>query len=152
MKASFRAIFTKSLNRKIKRFPKPADVPAPSGGWVRAIRLATGMPANYAARKLKVTRQGFAELEKSEAAGTISLKSLQRAGDALNCQLVYALVPRNGSLGKLIIERAVARARKTLQPVSHSMSLESQGTKPGPKVRELAKKLAAQPNRKLWME
>jgi predicted DNA-binding mobile mystery protein A len=152
MKASFRTILAKSLNRKIKRFPKPADVPAPAGGWLRAIRLATGMPANYAARKLKVTRQGFAELEQREAAGTITLKSLQRAADALNCQLVYALVPRTGSLGKLIVERAIAQAKKTLQPVAHSMTLESQGTKSGPKVRELAKKLAAQPSRKLWME
>jgi predicted DNA-binding mobile mystery protein A len=150
MKVTFRRVLASVISRKIRKFPKPGEAPVPPGGWLRAIRLATGMPASYPAKKLGLTQQGFDALEKNEAAGAITLKSLKRAADAMECDVVYALVPRGGSIGTMILRQAVARARKAILPVAHSMRLESQGSKPGPKVRELARKLAAHPSRTLW--
>lgn len=150
MKINFRRILASVISRKIRKFPKPRDVPVPVGGWLRAIRMATGMPASYPAKKLGLTQQGFDALEKSEAAGAITLKSLKRAADAMECDVVYALIPRSGSVGTMILQQAVARARKAILPVAHSMHLESQGSKPGPKVRDLARRLAARPGRTLW--
>ena len=151
MKPAFRKILSRVISKKLQKFPKCVDVPVPPGGWLRAIRLATGMPASYPASKLGLTQQGFDALEKSEAAGGIALKSLKRAADAMDCDLVYAVVPRGGgSVGAMIERQAVARARKQILPIAHSMRLESQGSKPGPKVRELARKLAAHPSRALW--
>jgi predicted DNA-binding mobile mystery protein A len=152
MKPSFRSLLARVVTRKLRKFPKPVEVAPPAGGWLRAIRLATGMPASYPASKLNLTRQAFAELEKNEALGTISLKSLQRAAQAVDCDLVYALIPRTGSLQNMIVKQALARAKNAILPVAHSMNLESQGTKsgPGPKVRALARKLAARPSRELW--
>ena len=69
------------------------------------------MPATYPAAKLNLTRQSFAELEKTEALGTIMLKSLRRAAEAVDCDLVYALVPRAGSLQTMIVKQAIARER-----------------------------------------
>jgi predicted DNA-binding mobile mystery protein A len=152
MNPSLRRILTSVISKKLRKFPKHAEAPVPPGGWLRAIRLATGMPANYPAKKLGLTQQGFDALERSEAAGTIMLKSLKRAADAMGCDLVYALIPRSGSVRTIIERQAVARARRQILPVAHSMRLESQGSKPGPKVRELAKKLAAHPSRTLWNE
>jgi len=119
---------------------------------LRAIRLATGMPASYPAKKLALTQQGFDSLEKSEAAGAITLNSLRRAADAMGCDVVYGIVPRRGSLRAMIDRQAIARARKAILPVAHSMHLESQGSSSGPKVRELARRLASSPNRTLWAE
>ncbi len=150
MKPSFRSLLAQVITRKLRKFPKPIEAAPPAGGWLRAIRLATGMPSSYPAAKLNLTRQSFAELEKNEAVGTITLKSLQRAAQAVDCDLVYALVPRSGSLQTMIVKQALAQAKNAILPVAHSMSLESQGTKIGPKVRALAKKLAARPSRELW--
>jgi len=150
MSPSFRRVLANVISKKLRKFPRPGEAPVPAGGWLRAIRLATGMPATYPARKLGLTQQGFDALEKSEALGAISLKSLKRAADAMNCDLVYAVVPRDGSLRSMIDRRAVARARREILPVAHSMRLESQGSKPGPKIRELARKLAAHPSHSLW--
>ncbi|MGH7982759.1 MAG: mobile mystery protein A [Candidatus Udaeobacter sp.] len=152
MNSSFRRVLTSILSKKISRFPKPAEAPVPPNGWLRAIRLATAMPAIYPAKKLGLTQQGFDALEKSEAAGSITLKSLKRAADAMDCDLVYALIPRSGSVRTLVERRALAKARSEILPVSHSMHLENQGTKIGPNVRALAKKLIAQRNRELWRE
>jgi predicted DNA-binding mobile mystery protein A len=152
MTPSFRRSLANVISKKLRKFPKHAEAHVPPTGWLRAIRLATGMPATYPAKKLGLTQQGFDALEKSEAAGAITLKSLKRAADAMGCDLVYAVVPRGGSVRTMIDRQAVARARRQILPVAHSMRLESQGSKPGPKVRELARRLAIQPSRALWNE
>ena len=150
MKPAYRRLLVNVISRKISKFPQLKDAPVPPGGWLRAIRTAIGMPGSFAAQRTQVTQQGFSILEKSEAAGTISLNSLKRAANAIDCDLVYALVPRQGTLRKLIERQAASRARKAILPVSHSMHLESQGSNPGAKVRELARRLAAKPGRALW--
>jgi len=44
----------------------------------------------------------------------------------LDCDLVYALVPRAESMQALIVERARVQARKSVLAVEHSMALEDQ--------------------------
>ncbi len=98
----------------------------PPKGWVRAIRDALGMTGGQLGARLGVRPQSIQDLEASEAAGTIQLKSLRRAAEALDCTLVYALVP-NTSLEDMVETRARAIARRDLGRVSHSMALENQG-------------------------
>jgi predicted DNA-binding mobile mystery protein A len=52
---------------------------------------------------------------------------LRRAAEALDCTLVYALVP-NSSLEAVIEARARKIATRELHRVSHTMRLEAQGT------------------------
>lgn len=66
-------------------------------------------------------------LEKSEAADTIQLKTLRRAAEALDCTLVYALVP-NTSLDAMVKARAREIALRDLGHVLHTMRLEAQQT------------------------
>jgi predicted DNA-binding mobile mystery protein A len=65
-------------------------------------------------------------LEKSEAEYRITLGSLRDAADALGCQLVYALVPKSGSMQELAEERARTKAAENVRAVEHSMALEDQ--------------------------
>ena len=55
----------------------------------------------------------------------ISLATLRKLADALDCELQYALVPRK-QLGQQLNERALLVASDRLRPVSHSMALEDQ--------------------------
>jgi predicted DNA-binding mobile mystery protein A len=66
---------------------------------MRAIRDAIGMSGVQLAKKLGVRPQTIEAFERSEATGAIQLKTLRRAAEALDCTLVYALVPK-ASLGK----------------------------------------------------
>ena len=73
---------------------KPEDrFKAPPKGWIRAIRDALGMTGVQFARRLRIRPQSVDALEQSEATGSIQLKTLRRAAEALDCTLVYALVP-----------------------------------------------------------
>ena len=107
---------------------KPEDrFRAPPKGWIRAIRDALGINGVQFARRLGVRPQSVEALEKSEAEGTIQLKTLRRAAGALDCTLVYALVP-NTSLAGIIDARARKIAMRDLGRVAHTMKLEAQGT------------------------
>jgi predicted DNA-binding mobile mystery protein A len=72
-----------------------------------------------------VRQPTIADLERSEAKGSIKLVTLQRAAEALDCTLVYALIP-NKALETTIRDRARAFVRRRRQPVEHTMLLEDQ--------------------------
>jgi predicted DNA-binding mobile mystery protein A len=97
----------------------------PRAGWIRAIRDALGMSGVQFAARLAVARQSVDDLEKSETKESITLASLQRAADALDCDLVYALVPRT-SLQQAVNDRARMIARRALARVDQTMVLEDQ--------------------------
>jgi predicted DNA-binding mobile mystery protein A len=103
----------------------PREVPA--GGWIQTIRKALGMSGRQLAGRLGVTRQALAFLEQREAEGTISLAALSRAADSLECDLVYALVPRT-PLGAYVEAEARTRAMAEVNRVAHSMHLEEQAS------------------------
>jgi predicted DNA-binding mobile mystery protein A len=100
---------------------------APPKGWIRAIRDALGMTGVQFAKRLHIRPQSVDALEKSEANGAIQLKTLRRVAEALDCTLVYALVP-NTSLEGVVHERARKIATRDLGRVAHTMKLEAQET------------------------
>ena len=100
----------------------------PVRGWVKGIREALGMTTAQLANRLGVKQPSVVAIEQSEAKGAIELATLRRAAEALDCTLVYALVP-NKPLETTIRERARAFARRRRGPVEHSMVLEDQKVK-----------------------
>ena len=107
---------------------KPTDrFDPPTRRWIRAIRDALGMSGVQLARRLNIRPQSVEALERSEADGTIQLKTLRRVAEALDCTLVYALVPKE-TLEVSVHKRAKKIALRALRRASHSMKLEAQET------------------------
>lgn len=77
------------------------------------------------AKRMGVAQPSVVALERSEAAGRIQLDTLRRAAEALDCTLVYALVP-NRSLEETIQARAREIAAVELARIEHTMRLEDQ--------------------------
>lgn len=97
----------------------------PRDGWVRAVREALGMSLADLAARMHVAESTVLRLERGERAGTTQLDTLRRAADALDCELVYALIPRT-ALAEQVDEQAHRVARRTLAAVVHTMALEDQ--------------------------
>lgn len=97
----------------------------PHRGWIRAIRDALGMSASELGKRLGVRQQTIHDLEVSERRRTIQLDTLARAADAMDCDLVYALVPRT-SLEESVRSRARRKAVSHLGPIAHHSRLEDQ--------------------------
>ncbi len=114
----------RSLDRSLAPLA-PIPRRRPPKGWIRAIRDALGMTAEQLGERMGVSQPTVQGLEGSEAEDTIQLKTLRRAAEALNCELVYVLLPRD-SLQKTYETAARDLARRELGAISHSMALEDQ--------------------------
>jgi predicted DNA-binding mobile mystery protein A len=124
----------------------------PPKGWVKAIREALNMSTAQLARRMGISQPSVAGVEQSESAGRIQLDTLQRAAEALNCRLVYALVP-NESLETTVRARARRLAIEHLGSVDHTMTLEDQSVKDSEARERQIEELAEQINaRALWDE
>jgi predicted DNA-binding mobile mystery protein A len=102
-----------------------AQSPRPPKGWLRAVRDALGMTAAQMGRRLGISQPSIVGLEQSEANGSITLRTLQRAAEALGCRLVYALIPEK-PLADTVRERAELLADRQTKAVKHTMRLEDQ--------------------------
>ncbi len=83
------------------------------------------MSTRQLAGRIGVERATAADLERSEAAGTITLKSLERASSGLGARVIYALVP-DDSLENLLRGQAEKKANQMLARVDTTMELEQQ--------------------------
>lgn len=115
----------RSLDEKLTIFQPVEQHQPPAKGWIRALRDSLGLSSAQLGKRLGVRSQSIDDLEKSEAGGGISLDSLRRVGQAMDCTLVYALVP-NTSLEAMVQRRAETLANAAVLGVSHTMALEDQ--------------------------
>jgi predicted DNA-binding mobile mystery protein A len=125
----------------------------PPQGWIKTIRMALGMTSGVLAQRVgDVSDSAIRKLEIAEAEDAITLASLRRVAEALDCELQYALIPRL-PLKQMLSEQASIVAGKQMERVSHTMALEDQ------KVRDsvtraqkklLMESLLAGSKRRLW--
>lgn len=108
----------------------------PPKGWIRAIRDALGMSGAQLGRRLGMKAQSIADIEKSEVSGTVQLRTLRKVAEALDCVVIYALVPKS-SLEKTVQARAREIAGKELDRVAHTMELEAQGLSPAERAEQV---------------
>lgn len=114
------------LDTKIKAFAQLVNVATPPTGWTKAIRMALGMSLQQLANRLSMTKQSAQEMEQREKDGSISIKSLREAAKALDMELVYGFVPKDGSLDALVNRKATELATRIVARTSNTMKLEDQ--------------------------
>ena len=113
------------LDERFQQFGPAERYRAPARGWIRAIRQALGITTAQLAKRMGVRQPSIVDLERSEEKGSIALATLRRAAEALDCSLVYVLIP-NEPLETTIRERARTFLRRRRRPVEHTMLLEDQ--------------------------
>ena len=105
---------------RVATLPSP-----PPTGWIQTIRESLGMTAAALAKRLGMTGAGLRGIEASEADKRITLATLRKVADALDCDLRYALVPRQ-PLDDKLMARAKSVVAAQMGSVAHSMALEDQ--------------------------
>jgi predicted DNA-binding mobile mystery protein A len=145
------ALARKSLD---KRLSPLRDMPlaVPPRGWLRAIRESLSMTTRQLADRMGVARSRINALEKAELSGATTLKSLRAAAEAMDCTLVYAIVPTK-SLDAIMRARAAEKAHVELAHLHHTMTLENQAMARADLEQErtrLIDELLAGSARRLW--
>lgn len=74
--------------------------------WLKAAREGLFLSASSMARKLKIARSAYSKFEENEENGSISIATLAKAAEAMDCELVYAIRPKSRKhFSKIIWEK-----------------------------------------------
>ncbi|WP_029038481.1 mobile mystery protein A [Salinimicrobium xinjiangense] len=148
-----RTLLIEQLDQKLKAFSQTRGVLVPERGWINTIRTTLNMTLAQLGTKLNITRQGVKRIEESEANGTITLNSLKDVANAMDLKLVYALVPKGGTIDDLIQLKAEKLAQKIVLRTNQNMKLEDQGIgdeKIAKTIKELANEIKREMRKSLW--
>jgi len=110
------------VNRAASRL---VDFTEPNEGWVVTVRKALGMSGAQLARRLGVSRASVSQTERNELSGSVTIKHMRNAAEALGCRFVYAIIPKE-RIEDVVGDQATRKAKKLVQRVSGHMALESQ--------------------------
>lgn len=153
MKDTKQLLMLKQMDAKLQVFTPLLNSTPPPKGWLNAVRKTFKMSLRQFGERLGITAPSAEGLEKREVEKTITLKSLEQAGNALNMKLVYGFVPIDGSLEKTIENRAKELAIEIVKTTSHTMALEDQANsneRLKQAVEEKVKQLMYEMPRYLW--
>jgi len=121
-----RKLQLEQLDKKFKKLSVLKDVTPPHIGWIKTVRTVLGMSMNQLAKKIGVTSQSVLESEQREKEGSISIKLLRNIANALDMELVYGFIPKDGSIDDLITKKAQKLATEIVMRTSNTMKLEDQ--------------------------
>ena len=142
----------RQLDKQLKELQPFAQIPRPR----MRMGLRTERYSGYVIPTISVAfghrQPTITKLESSKAQEIISLKSLRKLAEAMDCTLVYALVP-NYSLEKTLTQQAEYCATQLKRRVERAMSLEAQEQAFEEMDRgrlETAQRMVRNLDRKLW--
>jgi predicted DNA-binding mobile mystery protein A len=144
-------LMQRQVERRLKEWYDLEKRPPPQG-WLATIRKALGMSGVQLSERLGITRQGVASVEARERDGSATISALRKAAEGMQCDLVYAIVPRI-RLSDLITQEAERKARAEMRRVAHTMRLEAQGTSSEEVerlIRDRIEQLLRSKRRELW--
>lgn len=152
MSTRFDELRVRQLDEALAPFQELRSRPAPRGGWLRTIREALGMTTRQLAARTGKSKTTILSIERNEENGTVQFDSLRHLADALDCDVVYGIVPRT-SLRERLDRQACVIASQTVGRVSASMELEDQGVSEEERARqidELAEEILRARKRDFW--
>ncbi len=104
---------------ELKKYSRPKE------GWVRTVRKALGMSGPQLGHRIGLKRAQISQMERMEKEDRITVEQLRRVAEALNCDLVYALVPKQ-PIEVTLEERANIKATALVTKADAQMALEAQ--------------------------
>jgi len=118
-------LIREQLEKNLRQFEPLRDLPPPVKGWIRAIRDALGMNGKQFADRLGGHRSRTKQIEQQELTGSLTIKTMRRIAECLDCVFVYGFVPRS-TLDATLRKQAQQVAAKRLAQASQTMALEDQ--------------------------
>ena len=152
MAYSKKALILEQLDSTLEKFNNVKKLNPPPKGWIKAIRNALGMTSTQLAKKLNVSVPRISILEKRESSGAVTIKTLRKVAQQLDCLFIYGLVPRE-SLRNIIEKQAYQVAKKIINQSSQTMFLEKQSLSKqavDKMLQDKAKEIAAELPTYLW--
>jgi len=138
----------KSYQEKFNNLKK-VRIEKPLQGWIKTIRELLGMTTTQFSNKLKISQPRLVFMEKNEK--NLKLSTMEKIADELNCDFVYALIPRE-NINDIIYNRAKQKALQIVTKVNNNMMLENQLSENKEILEETIEELLNKKITKIWDE
>jgi predicted DNA-binding mobile mystery protein A len=142
MKKRYKDLRRRQIQQDMAGLQALRDSHRPPGGWLRTTRQSLKLTLPELAKKLGITKSTLIGFELREAADSITLATLRRVAEAMDCKLVYAIVPKTGTLDDIVEKKARDKATALVRAVDTTMSLEDQSVgRTEERIKEVAKRI-----------
>ncbi len=94
-------------------------------GWIHYMRRALGITLQKLAERAGVSKASVAQAERGEAKSKVTIETLKKMAAAMECEFVYAFVPKK-PVKILIRNKALEKAKRILLKADMHMTLEDQ--------------------------
>ena len=106
MKVSVQKVARRKLDVEMQPFRQAGMEKHPTNGVLRAVRKALRMHSPEIAARMGMSQSAVFDMESREANGTITLRAMAKLAEAMDCKMVYGVVPKGGrTLEELYEER-----------------------------------------------
>jgi len=95
----------RQIDRKYQSLREALAAMLSQGNSVRSVREALHMSQAQLARRLGIKQPSVARIERDESEVKLTLKTLSRVAEALECRLTYHLIPKETDLVRKILVR-----------------------------------------------
>lgn len=129
----------KQIERRLKNLREFAKDASIRTGWIHYMRQALGLTLKNLAIASKLTQASVQQIEKREIAGKVTIETMRKIANAMDCEFVYAIVPKQ-ELNAYLKEKAIIKATRIVQEADVHMTLEDQ--KVSQNIRERIERIA----------
>lgn len=130
------------IDRRLEGLRAVKDKSKVREGWIKFMRNALGMTINDLANILSLSRIRVMQAERGEIEGKVTIATLKKMAEAMDCELVYSFIPKK-DIRTTIHDKAMAKATDIISSAELHMKLEDQsvGGNKKERIERLAKKL-----------
>ena len=112
-------------NRRIKTIRQAFKGEKVRPGWIHYMRHILNMTLKKLAERVGVSIATVAQAERGEAAEKVTIGTLKAMARAMECELVYAFIPKK-DIDELLKKQALEKAKRILSTADIHMTLENQ--------------------------
>lgn len=127
------------IETRLKKLRRVIDETQVSPGWIYYIRHALNLTLENLAKRANLTKATVQQIEKREVQGRITLATLKKLANAMDCEFIYAIVPKS-ELKAFLFEKAYRKAEYIIKSADVHMTLEDQKVTEG--IEQRIKRLA----------
>lgn len=113
------------MKQVLQKCAQLKEISHPSVGWIRTMRELYGMSTLFLAKKIGIAQSLVSKVESRESEDRITVETLRKFANALNCDLVYVFVPREDP-EQFLTKWAQKKAKQMVQDLQKTMALEDQ--------------------------
>lgn len=121
-------LIRRQVGRKLEELVVLKEASPGVSSWIKYLREALGMSLAQLAARLKLSLPTVAQAERLEKEGKITIHKLREIANAMDCDFVYAFVPRK-KLDELVFDQAKKKVERAMKHTELHMSLENQKVK-----------------------